>query len=73
MRPGSRCLPSPDGLFNADDRAAQLNGGAYRAIPLSIRRQVNLEFEAFVREKTTDRQSFALKQPSAAAWPDLRQ
>jgi predicted ABC-type ATPase len=48
-------------VFNADDRAAQLNGSSYRAIPRSIRRLVNTEFETFVLENTANRQSFALE------------
>jgi len=32
-------------VFNADDRAAQLNGGSYESIPLSVRTIVNREFE----------------------------
>jgi predicted ABC-type ATPase len=34
--------------FNADDRAAELNGGTYVSIPNEIRKIVNREFEAFV-------------------------
>ena len=34
--------------FNADDRAAELNGGSYVNISNEIRRIVNHEFEAFV-------------------------
>lgn len=34
--------------FNADDRAAELNGGSYIAIPAGVRQVVNREFEAFV-------------------------
>ncbi len=34
--------------FNADDRAAELNGGAYLGIPKHIRETVNHEFEPFV-------------------------
>jgi hypothetical protein len=34
--------------FNADDRAAELNGGSYIGIPKQIRQVVNREFEAFV-------------------------
>jgi hypothetical protein len=35
--------------FNADDRAAELNGGSYENIPTSVRAAVNREFEQFVR------------------------
>ena len=31
--------------FNADDRAADLNGGSYRGISTNIREIVNREFE----------------------------
>jgi predicted ABC-type ATPase len=48
-------------IFNADDRAAELNGGSYRAIPLTIRARANCEFESFVRENIAARQSFALE------------
>ena len=34
--------------FNADDRAAELNGGSYVDISIDIRRIVNREFEAFI-------------------------
>lgn len=34
--------------FNADDRAAELNGGSYVGISNEIRKIVNLEFEACV-------------------------
>jgi hypothetical protein len=37
--------------FNADDRAAVLNGGSYARISQSVRQQVNREFEAFVIEQ----------------------
>lgn len=48
-------------FFNADDRAAQLNGGSYRAIPLEIRQQVNREFERFIEKHITERKSFAFE------------
>ena len=47
--------------FNADDRAAELNGGSYRAIPPAVRKLVNVEFETFVRTCIAERQSFALE------------
>ncbi len=46
--------------FNADDRAAELNGGSYRGIPLSIRERVNREFEDFVHDNIAAGRSFAL-------------
>jgi len=48
-------------VFNADDRAADLNRGSYRSIPLSVRAQVNREFEAFVRGNIAAQVSFALE------------
>ena len=50
-----------DRVFNADDRAADLNGGSYRAIPLTVRQQVNREFEIFVRDNIAAHKSFALE------------
>jgi predicted ABC-type ATPase len=50
-----------DHVFNADDRAAELNGGSYRAIPLHVRRTVNQEFEQFVGHSINSGQSFALE------------
>ena len=47
--------------FNADDRAAGLNGGSYRAIPTHIRKSVNQEFEAFVLNSIAKRSSFAIE------------
>lgn len=48
-------------IFNADDRAAQLNGGSYERIPLPVRAIVNLEFEEFVHENIRSGASFALE------------
>ncbi len=48
-------------IFNADDRAAELNGGSYRGIPLTVRTQVNREFERFVHESIATRQQFAIE------------
>jgi len=48
-------------IFNADDRAAELNGGSYRGIPMAIRTQVNGEFERFVQECIEARQPFAIE------------
>ena len=47
--------------FNADDRAAELNGGSYQDIPLEIRRVVNREFEQFVEASIDAELSFALE------------
>lgn len=47
--------------FNADDRAAQLNGGSYVGIPPEVRSAVNLEFEEFIRECIAQRDSFAIE------------
>ena len=47
--------------FNADDRAAQLNGGSYQGIPSSIRAAANQEFEQFVIANVHAKQSFALE------------
>lgn len=47
--------------FNADDRAAELNGGSYAAIPRQVRSIVNREFESFVRQSIDQRISFALE------------
>src|SRR6266404_7042091 len=48
-------------IFNADDRAAQLNAGSYENIPLSVRAIVNREFEDFVHEHIRSGISFALE------------
>lgn len=50
-----------ENFFNADDRAAELNGGSYRAISISLRQRVNLEFESFVLNNIAAQQSFALE------------
>jgi predicted ABC-type ATPase len=47
--------------FNADDRAAQLNGGSYHDIPLDIRAVVNKEFEAFITDHIANRTGLALE------------
>lgn len=47
--------------FNADDRAAELNGGSYVGIPKHIRIVVNREFEAFVLGCIERRASFAIE------------
>lgn len=48
-------------VFNADDRAAELNGGSYQSIPLSVRTVVNREFEQFVHSNIAAGTSFALE------------
>lgn len=48
-------------FFNADDRAAVLNGGSYHNISLDIRAKVNAEFEAFVLDHIAGKRSFALE------------
>src|SRR5262245_46968349 len=47
--------------FNADDRAAELNSGSYRDIPLSVRAAVNREFEDFIHANIRSGHSFALE------------
>ena len=47
--------------FNADDRAAELNGGSYIAIPAGVRQIVNREFEAFVLGSIERRVTFAIE------------
>jgi predicted ABC-type ATPase len=47
--------------FNADDRAAELNGGSYVSISNEIRKIVNREFEAFVLGSIEKRTSFAIE------------
>ena len=50
-----------DRIFNADDRAAELNAGSYQDIPLSIRATVNREFEEFIHGNIRSGTSFALE------------
>ena len=47
--------------FNADDRAAELNGGSYVSISNEIRKIVSREFEAFVLGSIEKRISFAIE------------
>jgi predicted ABC-type ATPase len=47
--------------FNADDRAAEINGGSYVSISNEIRKIVNREFEAFVLSSIEKRTSFAIE------------
>ena len=48
-------------FFNADDRAAELNGGSYGSISNEIRKIVNHEFEAFVLGSIEKRNSCAIE------------
>jgi predicted ABC-type ATPase len=50
-----------DYVFNADDRAAELNGGSYEKIPTSVRSVVNREFEEFIQANIRAGTSFALE------------
>jgi predicted ABC-type ATPase len=50
-----------DNVFNADDRAAELNAGSRQSIPLSVRAVVNREFERFVHSNIAAGTSFALE------------
>src|ERR1700691_3991377 len=45
--------------FNADDRAAELNGGSYRNITPPVRIQVGKELERFIAGHIRGRRSFA--------------
>lgn len=47
--------------FNADDRAAALNGGSYQGISREIRARVGKEFEDFVAEHIEARKAFAIE------------
>ena len=47
--------------FNADDRAAVLNGGSYTGISKQIREQVNREYAEFVIDCVNRRESFAIE------------
>jgi len=48
-------------FFNADDRAASLNGNSYLSIPMHVREQVNREYEVFVNSCILRRESFAIQ------------
>lgn len=48
-------------VFNADDRAAELNSGSCQTIPLTVRATVNREFEQFVHANIGAGTSFALE------------
>jgi predicted ABC-type ATPase len=47
--------------FNADDRAAALNGGSYHGITVKIRARVSKEFEDFVVERIRSRTGFSIE------------
>lgn len=47
--------------FNADDRAAELNGGSYQGIPTSVRAQVGKEFEDFVISHISEETGFSIE------------
>jgi len=47
--------------FNADDRAAELNGGSYVGITRTLREIVNREFRSFVVQSIEQRVSFAIE------------
>jgi len=47
--------------FNADDRAAELNGGSYQDISPAIRNVVNKEYEQFVLKHIQSNKSFAIE------------
>jgi len=57
----SRSVSGIAGVFNADDRAAELNGGSYRGIPQDIRAAANREFEQFIDSHIRDHQDFAFE------------
>lgn len=48
-------------FFNADDRAAELNGGSYIGLSRQTREVANLEFEAFVTDSIARSESFAIE------------
>ena len=50
-----------DHVFNADDRAAELNDGSYERIPTAVRAAVNREFEEFIQGNIRAGRSFALE------------
>ena len=47
--------------FNADDRAAELNGGSYAGISNEVRKAINREFEAFILGSIGRRIDFAIE------------
>jgi predicted ABC-type ATPase len=62
-----------ENIFNADDRAAELNGGSYQSLPLSVRKIANRDFEAFVQANISAGTSFALETHCAARLLSNRQ
>ena len=52
-------------FFNADDCAAERNGGSYQGISREIRRTVNWEFEAFVALQNRFRSQFRYRDYTA--------
>lgn len=48
-------------FFNADDRAAVLNGGSYTGISRQIRQRVNREYADFVIDCVNRHESFAIE------------
>jgi predicted ABC-type ATPase len=48
-------------FFNADDRAAELNGGSYHNISLELRKRVNRDFEAFIKSHIEESKSLAIE------------
>ena len=48
-------------FFNADDRAAALNGGSYAGISQQIRQQVNSDYEEFAIDHIDRREIFAIE------------
>jgi predicted ABC-type ATPase len=57
----SRSVSGIDDVFNADDRAAELNGGSYRRIPPEIRAATNREFEKFIHSHIRAHKDFAFE------------
>jgi predicted ABC-type ATPase len=47
--------------FNADDRAAALNGGSYHGISAALRKRVGGEMEAWISQHIVKRESFAIE------------
>ncbi len=47
--------------FNIDDRAAALNNGSYRNIPMEVRAQAIKECEEFIADHIRERKSFAVE------------
>jgi predicted ABC-type ATPase len=47
--------------FNADDRAAYLNGGSYHGISADLRKRVGAEFEEWIARHIAECRSFAIE------------